>query len=126
MGEVHNYFKTLYSPGQLDERSIQDFIHIVTPKLTAEDNDGILSEISNDDVLETVLNSPLNKSPGPDGLPIEFYVKYWPIIGDKFTCLVNEILNGNTIPEDFKESKIVLIPKSNTKKSLNNFAQFPF
>ena len=33
-----------------------------------------------------------NKSPGKDGIPMEFNITFWPIIKNDFTKLVNYIL----------------------------------
>ena len=32
----------------------------------------------------------LNKAPGNDGIPVEFYIKFWPIISELFINCANE------------------------------------
>jgi len=42
------------------------------------------------------------KTPGPDGIAIEFYRKCWHIIGDDFTQVLNEIHENGIIPDESK------------------------
>ena len=56
-----------------------------------------------------------NKSPGKDGIPMEFYITFWPLIKNDFTELVNYIFlkkrttgineNGNNFHDSKKRFK---------------------
>lgn len=121
MDEVIKYYSALYAPSQSSAESVDDFISILEPKVSVADNEEVLADVSVEEARKAVWSSPRRKSPGPDGLPVEFYVKFWFLLGAIFTRMINEVFSGSTIPDDFKESKIVLIPKSRDKKSINNF-----
>ena len=54
----------------------------------------------------------LNKTPGVDGLPVEFYLQNWEIISDDLLDLYNTILNTGCLSETQRKGIIILIPKS--------------
>ena len=56
-----------------------------------------------------------NKSPGKDGIPMEFNITFWPIIKNDFTKLVNYILfEKKELPESIKTAIISMIPKKDS------------
>ena len=61
------------------------------------------------------------KAPGPDGFPVLFYKKYWPIVGEVVTKVVTSFFVLGSMPKEVNSSLIVLIPKSQNPTSFNNF-----
>ncbi len=61
------------------------------------------------------------KSPGNDGLPMEFYVSFWDIIGNDFTDLVNFFLQDGYLSESMRLAIISLIFKSGDKLECKNW-----
>ncbi|XP_018473859.1 uncharacterized protein LOC108845090 [Raphanus sativus] len=61
------------------------------------------------------------KAPGPDGMPALFYQKFWDIVKDDLTLMVNKFLTDGIMPDGLNETNICLIPKT-TKP--NDMAQF--
>ena len=51
------------------------------------------------------------QTPGPDGIAIEFYKKFWNVLGDQFTVVINEFTRGHDEHKNFKQSYITLIFK---------------
>ena len=53
-----------------------------------------------------------NKSPGKDGIPMEFYITFWHLIKDNFTELVNHIFFvKEELTDSMKTAIISMIPK---------------
>ena len=54
------------------------------------------------------------KTPGPDGISVEFYKNFWHIIGDDFDMILNKFVNCSQGMEwkSFKQACITLIYKS--------------
>jgi hypothetical protein len=50
-----------------------------------------------------------NKAPGLDGLSIEFYVKFWDILGPVLVSVYNESFEKGVLPESQRESVFSLI-----------------
>ena len=53
----------------------------------------------------------LNKSPGPDGLTVEFYQKFLPLLKEALLKLIQTIFASGTLADSQKTSYITLIPK---------------
>ncbi|KAL3175781.1 hypothetical protein MRX96_000967 [Rhipicephalus microplus] len=52
-----------------------------------------------------------NRSPGTDGLTVEFYVKLWEVVGKPFTSLVNRLLREGTLSPTQRKGLITLLYK---------------
>ena len=59
----------------LDESIISDI-----PQLTTEENSLLTANFSVKEVYEAISQMELNKAPGPDGFPAEFYQTFWEVI----------------------------------------------
>ncbi|XP_023926387.2 uncharacterized protein LOC112037802 [Quercus suber] len=70
--------------------------------------------------LENLITPDL-KAAGPNGFPILFYKKYWPIVGEVVTKAVTSFFLYGSMPKEVNSSLIVLIPKSQNPTSFNNF-----
>ena len=63
-------------------------------------------------LFEALKSMEKNKSPGKDGIPIEFYLKFWPIIKNDFKELIKHIFfKKKELPESMKTAIISMIPK---------------
>lgn len=61
------------------------------------------------------------KSPGPDGMPLLFFLHFWPTIGNVVTKTVLDSLNLDIISPKFNETHIVLVPKIKDPKKIIEF-----
>ena len=56
-----------------------------------------------------------NKTPGNDGIPIEFYKKFWQLISEPFTKCANECFEKGAMSRSQKQAVITLIEKKGRK-----------
>ena len=61
------------------------------------------------------------KTSGPDGFTALFYQKFWDIVKEDLTCMVNEFLFDGTMANGLNDANICLIPK---KEKPNEMSQF--
>ena len=62
-----------------------------------------------------------NKSPGDDGIPIEFYKAFWNEIGSLLVDVYNESFENKILPLSVRKSVITLIHKREDKTNIENY-----
>ena len=61
------------------------------------------------------------KSPGPDGIVLEFYKVYWNLLGAKFTGMINVSIGEGRLPPGVTQRMIVLLYKGGDQQALTNW-----
>lgn len=57
---------------------------------------------------------PRGKAPGPDGLPFEFWVEFWPLLGAELVAVLEEAFQGSEsalLPSSMRTGRITLLHK---------------
>jgi len=85
------------------------------PNLEGSDIDLIFKE---DDLYEIILSFACSKSPGSDGLPIEFYKKFWYKIKPYLIAAYESALRNGELSLTQKQGVITLIPKKDKDPKL--------
>ena len=62
-----------------------------------------------------------NKSPGLDGLTVEFYQAFWPLLGNLLVDVFNESYELGTLPDSQRKSVMSLIFKSGDEDDISNY-----
>lgn len=107
-----NFYKDLWSSSSsfnldsLLNAMLNDF-----PTLSIENGFDLVKPISLREVYHSLASMPRGKSPGPDGLNVEFYLFYWNIIGDHFFKAISYFFEHSKIPHSWGRTFIALIPK---------------
>ena len=63
----------------------------------------------------------LNKSPGEDGLPVEFYKAFWKQLGSFLVKMYNECFESKELPLSMRKSVITLIHNKDDKSDVTNY-----
>ena len=112
-----NLYKTKDSVEATD--SIEAFLNSLNiPKLSEEQRQSCEGRISTEEcrtIIETFQN---NKSPGNDGLPIEFYKSCWDLISKPFIDCVNESFDKEEMSNSQRQAVITLIEKKGKDRTL--------
>lgn len=61
------------------------------------------------------------KSPGIDGLPIEFYKTFWPILREDLLVVFDESLINGILPLSCRRAVITLLPKKGDLQNMKNW-----
>lgn len=69
--------------------------------------------ITVEELFKALQNMLDNKSPGPDGLPEEFYKHFWDILSPLFIQLITDIKTNSAIPTRMTKAVITLLPEAN-------------
>jgi exonuclease III len=81
------------------------------PVLNPNDNDSLLKDFTIEEIEIAVNKLNNNSSPGPDGLPNEFYKNLSYFIFPILTRLFNYMIKTKTKPDSFREGVTTLLPK---------------
>ena len=110
------YFSDMYSEANIlfnnDEVDTETYLKLVNlPKISDQSRALCENAINIEEVKKAVSSMSNNKSPGPDGIPCEFYRHFWNEIGDhvynSYTCAFNR---GELSPSQ-RQGVINLVPK---------------
>ena len=63
----------------------------------------------------------VNKSPGPDGLSVEFYRKFWDILAPFLVRVYNACFESSAMCDSMKTSHTRVVFKKGDRKSLKNW-----
>ena len=80
-------------------------------KLSEEQKIKCEGKISSKECFDLLDNFHNDKTPGNDGIPIEFYKKFWPLISDSFIRCANECFEKGEMSCSQKQAVIILIEK---------------
>nr|CAB3264542.1 pol-like protein [Phallusia mammillata] len=117
---AHTFYSKLYTKRPTCTAAQQHFLQHVTPKLDSND-DTLGKPITAEEVLNTIMQMSLGKSPGPDGVSVEFYRSCWRVIGQDLTDVINTIHSSGTVPDEMKRGTVTLIHKKNDTTLLKNY-----
>lgn len=102
------YFKKLYSP---DIRASFNLVNIHGNGLTQEMKTDLESDLKMEELTTAIKQMPNNKSPGLDGLTIEVYKMFWPLIKDVFFEAIISAKEKGILRKAMRLGVIALIPK---------------
>ena len=113
MSEIHSFFQALYS-SQINV-SNDNIVHyldaIDIPKLGDESKTFLDHPLSKSELYNTIVSMNHNKTPGFDGLPVEFYVVFWADISDMLVNSYNYSLDNGQMSLSQRNGIITLLPK---------------
>ena len=121
LSEEKNFYYDLYKTKAVDTDSIKSFLkNLSIPQISEEQKLSCEGQITVEEckrILETFQN---NKSPGNDGIPIEFYKACWDLICQSFINCVNEFFVKEEMSNSQKQAVITLIEIKTRERSHAN------
>jgi len=118
-----DFYTNLFKSCTPDAEDIEKYLNSMNDIKMLKEEEMIQCEghISETETEKAIKSMKTNKSPGPDGLTVEFYVKFWNKIGPVLVKVYNESYqNGNLIPTQ-KEAIITLLYKGGDRTAIENY-----
>ena len=118
-----SFFEKLYTSKNIQSVKIENYINNtdVPNKLTNEQSNQCDGLITYEEAKNSIFSMKLNKSPGSDGLTVEFYRAFWPIIGKHITDVLNYGYRQRQLVETQRQGVIKLLYKKNDHQLLSNW-----
>ena len=117
LNHIADWYDTLYSEEEIHQEGVEDLLKNINSISSAE-SFAIMEEIPLELVQSTIKKLPNGKTPGPDGIPYEYYKVNTCGMAKALQRLFNEVLKNGTVPKSWTTSYITLIPKKEKDKSL--------
>ena len=114
-----SYFDSIYSSSH--PCRIEEVTDAIPYMMTNEMNESLVREFTREEVVAALKQIHLNKAPGPDGMSVVFFQKYWSIVGNNVTDMILNVLNHNLPIPELNKTNISLIPKINNPKRMTDF-----
>ena len=120
---AHEFYQELYATKHIANEDIDAYLNNLTPenKLSDLQKEACEGEITLDECSLAVTKMKNNKSPGLDGLCIEFYKKMWPVIGKLLVEAFNESYNIGKLPLSQRSAVMSLIFKRGDQEEIGNY-----
>ena len=109
LSEVYSFYSQLLSVDKVSQETLQNYKFLIKPLNEIDNKIDIGYKITYAEAEEVVMKMD-NSSPGPNGLTIGFFKKYFKYFGHYFIDILNDYQEA--LPKTFMESKIKLIPKN--------------
>lgn len=106
------YYKNLYAREEVAEEEDGEGVFQCERVIPENDatNEACMDEITTTEILSAIRTSSSRKSPGPDGLPKEFYMRLLDTIHRELNLIMNDAIRSN-FPAEFTDGVIVLVKK---------------
>ena len=109
--EIKIFYKTLYtSKGVGNGSSFLESMPI--PKLSESSKTTCEGRLTIDECFKSLTDMHTNKSPGSDGLTVEFFRRFWADIGPILVEVLNYSLEKGSLPTSLRQAVITVLHKS--------------
>ena len=117
-----NFYSNLFSSDDNVNSNLQnDLINCLCSTVDANDKEDLNRDISLEEVRTALISAANNKSPGIDGIPYEFYRKFFDVIGTDLIDVYNCIFAEGILSDSQRTAVISLIPKKGDLLNANNW-----
>ena len=114
MTEIHNFFSKLYDKdsNNLGENSISRFLEKTnTKKLSNDQKEVFDKKLTRSELYQALKTFQRNKTLGNDGLTVEFYLTFWPLLGKYLEDSLNFAHEHGQLSSSQKQAMITLLEK---------------
>ena len=118
------FYQNLYESKLTDTEDLDDYMLNLHYEhtLTSDDKNICDKDITKGELRDVIFKKmPKNKSPGLDGLPVEFYQKFWKELEDFFVILIDTIYTEGQLSNTQRKSVMTLLYKKGDKTNISNY-----
>ena len=121
--EASKFYANLYTTKLSQNYQVDKYFRkMVKPRLlTPKERELCEGKISIAECMQALKKMKKNKSPGIDGLPMEFYQQFWELIGEYVVNVYNECYDRKVLSDTQGCAVVTLIYKKNEKEFLKNY-----
>lgn len=118
---ANSFYEKLYSCEHREDRVVEQCFYEELPKVSEDSNAKLKSAISLEELHEALQSMENGKAPGIDGIPVEFYKTFWPVIGEDLLAVLSDSLVGGLLPLSCRRAVLTLLPKKGDVRDIKNW-----
>ena len=111
LGVWRDYYLQLFSSTSLEEEEQELFLNSLERRLSEAESELCEGDLTEGECERALHRMPSNKSPGVDGLPADFYVRFWKLLGPDLTNVFNSCFHQGRLPVSQRSGAITLLYK---------------
>ena len=115
------FYSSLFSEEPIDPVAQSHLFEHVTRRLSEAERESCEGLLSLNEASEALRLSNRNKTPGSDGLTVEFYSAFWSLLGPLLVDMFNESLAHREVCDSMKSSVTRLVHKKDDRRNLKNW-----
>ena len=118
--EIQKYYQSLYT-AEVTNLDDQNWLLEQLGRPLTHDREKLCDgPVTPHELKLALTNMANNKSPGPDGIIIEFYKIFWPLLSENLTAIFNNTFDMCSMTTSQQQATIKLLYKKDDKKLLKN------
>ena len=118
---VRKFYAELYGCDQTDLSKQSFFLNHISTKLSDQQNNNLQVDLSEYEIETAINQMAKGKTPGRDGLSIEFYIYCWSIVKHEVIDMLSELFSTQFIKPQIKTGYITLIHIKGAKNQITNY-----
>ena len=117
------FYKNLFTSEQKDNNQNDKafFLNSIDKELSEDSKNKLDSDIELSEIVSAIKKMPNGKSPGSDGLPVEFYKIFWNEIGNDYFEVISSGLANNELSYTQYLAVISLLYKKGPREDIRNW-----
>ena len=116
-----DFYSRLFSEEPIDAALQDDLLSSLSRQLSSDQASSCEGQMTLDEMTLALRSMNANKAPGPDGLSVEFYAKFWDRLGPYLCRVLNACYCAGEMCESMKTSNTRVIFKKGDRKNLKNW-----
>ncbi len=123
LSEEVTFYKHLYASRKICDQSIQTYLdNIELDHLISDEQQEVLEgKLTDQECVHALKKMKLNRSPGGDGIPIDFYIHFWDTIKELVLNSLNEGYDNTELSITQKTAVLKFIYKKGDRSDLSNW-----
>lgn len=91
LNKVKSFYDDLFNKKKIDESLAEFFIQNLDKKLNKNEQEFLTQDFSLEEILTVIKSFDSSKTPGNDGLLVEFYKCFWEILKEVFLQIIERV-----------------------------------
>lgn len=115
------FYSNLFCSQPTDACSRASLLGNVNSTLSAFDAESCEGPLTLEECRVALLGMARGKTPGSDGLPMEFYLKFWDLLGEDLVCVLNSCFHAGRLSRSQRRGIISLSFKKGDRLDIRNW-----